>query len=136
VLRRTGVHHALVFYGHDGLDELTTTTTSTVLDVSADGIRELVVDPVELDLAAAEREDLLGGDVDRNVAIAKEVLAGHGGPARDMVLLNTAAALVAADAAISLPDGLEAAARSIDEGRARDTLDAWVESSRRAATGA
>jgi anthranilate phosphoribosyltransferase len=53
-----------------------------------------------------------------------------------MVLLNTAAALVAADAAISLPDGLEAAARSIDEGRARDTLDAWVESSRRVAPGA
>ena len=57
----------------------------------------------------------------------------QGGPARDMVLLNTAAALVAADAALSLPDGLEAAARSIDEGRARNALDAWVESSRRAA---
>ena len=54
VLRRTGIHHALVFYGHDGLDELTTTTTSTLLDVSADGVRELVVDPVELGLAAAE----------------------------------------------------------------------------------
>jgi anthranilate phosphoribosyltransferase len=136
VLRRTGVHHALVFYGHDGLDELTTTTTSTLLDVSADGVRELEVDPVELDLAPARREDLLGGDVDRNVAIAKEILAGQGGPARDMVLLNTAAALVAADAALSLADGLEAAARSIDQGRARDTLDAWVECSRRAAAGA
>jgi anthranilate phosphoribosyltransferase len=132
VLRRTGTRHAVVFYGHDGLDELTTTTTSTLLDVSADGVRELVVDPVELGLAPAEPEDLVGGDVDRNVAIAKEVLAGHGGPARDMVLLNTAAALVAADAALSLADGLEAAARSIDEGRARGTLDAWVESSRRA----
>jgi anthranilate phosphoribosyltransferase len=136
VLRRTGVHHALVFYGHDGLDELTTTTTSTLLDVSADGVRELVVDPVELGLGAAERGDLVGGDVDRNVAIAKEVLAGQGGPARDMVLLNTAAALVAADAALSLPDGLEAAARSIDGGHARDTLDAWVETSRRVAAGA
>jgi anthranilate phosphoribosyltransferase len=135
VLRRTGVHHALVFYGHDGLDELTTTTTSTLLDVSADGVRELVVDPVELGLPAADREDLLGGDVDRNVAIAKEILAGHGGPPRDLVLLNTAAALVAADAALSLADGLEAAARSIDEGRARATLDAWVESSRRASGG-
>ena len=133
VLRRTGIHHALVFYGHDGLDELTTTTTSTLLDVSADGVRELVVDPSELGLAAAGREDLLGGDVDRNVAIAKEVLAGQGGPPREIVLLNTAAALVAADAALSLSDGLEAAARSIDEGRARAALDAWAESSRRAA---
>jgi anthranilate phosphoribosyltransferase len=136
VLRRTGVRHALVFYGHDGLDELTTTTTSTMLDVSADGIRELEVDPVELGLAAAGREDLVGGDVDRNVAIAREVLAGKGGPARDMVLLNTAAALVAADAALSLADGLEAAARSLDQGRARDALDAWVESSRRASADA
>jgi anthranilate phosphoribosyltransferase len=133
VLRRTGIHHALVFYGHDGLDELTTTTTSTLLDVSADGVRELVVDPSELGLAAAGREDLLGGDVDRNVAIAKEVLAGQGGPPREIVLLNTAAALVAADAALSLSDGLEAAARSIDQGRARAALDAWAESSRRAA---
>jgi anthranilate phosphoribosyltransferase len=131
-----GTSHAIVLYGHDGLDELTTTTTSTMLDVSADGVRELMVDPVELGLSAADPADLLGGDVDRNVAIAKEVLAGHGGPPREMVLLNTAAALVAADAAISLMDGLEAAARSIDEGRARDTLDAWVEVSRRLAADA
>ena len=133
VLRKVGTRHAIVLYGHDGLDELTTTTTSTMLDVSADGVRELMVDPVELGIPAADPGDLLGGDVERNVAIAKEVLAGHGGPARDLVLLNTAAALVAADAAISLMDGLEAAARSIDEGRARDTLDAWVEASRRLA---
>ena len=133
VLRKVGTRHAIVLYGHDGLDELTTTTTSTMLDVSADGVRELMVDPVELGIPAADPGDLLGGDVERNVAIAKEVLAGHGGPARELVLLNTAAALVAADAAISLMDGLEAAARSIDEGRARDTLDAWVEASRRLA---
>jgi anthranilate phosphoribosyltransferase len=136
VLRRTGTRHALVFYGHDGLDELTITTTSTVLDVSADGVRELVVDPVELGIAAADPADLVGGDVDRNVAIAKEVLAGHGGPPREMVLLNTAAALVAADAALSLADGLEAAARSLDQGRARDVLDAWVELSSRLAADA
>ncbi len=136
VLRKVGTRHAIVLYGHDGLDELTTTTTSTMLDVSADGVRELMVDPVELGIPAADPGDLLGGDVERNVAIAKEVLAGHGGPARELVLLNTAAALVAADAAISLMDGLEAAARSIDEGRARDTLDAWVETSRRLAADA
>jgi anthranilate phosphoribosyltransferase len=133
VLRRTGTRHALVFYGHDGLDELTTTTTSTLLDVSQDGIRELVVDPVELGLPAADLDDLLGGDVDRNVAIARQVLAGQGGPARDLVLLNAAAGLVAADASLSLADGLELAARALDEGRARDALDAWVEASRKLA---
>jgi anthranilate phosphoribosyltransferase len=133
VLRRTGAAHALVFYGHDGLDELTTTTTSTLLDVSQDGVRELVVDPVELGIPAADPQDLLGGDVERNVAIARQVLAGQGGPARDMVLLNAAAGLVAADAALSLADGLELAARALDEGRARDALDAWVEASRKLA---
>jgi anthranilate phosphoribosyltransferase len=136
VLRQVGTSHAIVLYGHDGLDELTTTTTSTMLDVSADGVRELMVDPVELGIATADPADLRGGDVDRNVAIAKEVLAGHGGPAREMVLLNTAAALVAADAALSLVDGLEAAARSLDEDHARDALDAWVEASRRLAADA
>ncbi|HYT26774.1 MAG TPA: anthranilate phosphoribosyltransferase, partial [Actinomycetota bacterium] len=135
VLRRTGTRHALVFHGHDGLDELTTTTTSMLLDVSQDGVREMEVDPVALGLAPATRESLVGGDVERNVAIAKQVLAGEGGPPRDLVLLNTAAALVAADAALSLVDGLEAAARSIDEGRAAAVLEAWVEASRRAAAG-
>src|ERR671931_2817022 len=66
-LAELGSEHALVFHGHDGLDELTTTTTSMLLDVSQDGIRELVVDPVELGIPAADREDLLGGDVERNV---------------------------------------------------------------------
>jgi anthranilate phosphoribosyltransferase len=133
VLRRTGIRHAWVFHGDDGLDELTTTTTSTVLDVSADGVREFLVDPSELGFAPAEREELVGGDVERNVAIARSVLAGDGGPARDMVLLNAAAALVAADAAIELGTAIEAAARSIDDGRARDTLASWVDASQQVA---
>jgi anthranilate phosphoribosyltransferase len=131
VLRRTGIRHALVFYGHDGLDELTVTTTSTVLEVGPASLHELEVDPEALGLQLAAADALVGGDVDRNLAIAKAVLAGQGGPARDIVLLNAAAALVAADAALGLPDGIEVAARSIDEGRAAAKLDAWVEVSRR-----
>jgi anthranilate phosphoribosyltransferase len=134
VLRRTGIRHALVFYGHDGLDELTLTTTSTMLEVGPDSLRELEVDPEALGLESAAREDLLGGDVERNLAIAKAVLAGQGGPARDFVLLNAAAALVAADAALGLAEGLETAARSIDEGRAQAKLDAWVQVSQQAAS--
>jgi anthranilate phosphoribosyltransferase len=133
VLRRTGSRHALVFYGHDGLDELTVTTTSTALEVGPDSVRELVVDPEALGVAHPDLREILGGDVERNVAIAKQVLAGQGGAPRDIVLLNAAAALVAADAVTSLPDGLEAAARSIDQGKARATLDAWVEASQQAA---
>ena len=133
VLRRTGTERALVFYGHDGLDELTTTTTSTVLEVTPDGVSERLLDPRALGLPPAAREDLLGGDVERNVALAREVLAGRGGPRRDMVLLNAAAALIACGAAADFPEGLELAARSLDSGRARDALDAWVEVSRRLA---
>ncbi|HKE98593.1 MAG TPA: anthranilate phosphoribosyltransferase [Actinomycetes bacterium] len=133
VLRRTGTAHAWVFHGDDGLDELTTTSASTVHEVRPDGVATLRVDPAELGLAPAAREDLLGGDVDRNVEVARSVLAGEGGPARELVLLNAAAALVAADAAGSLADGLELAARSIDRGRARAVLEAWVEASQQAA---
>jgi anthranilate phosphoribosyltransferase len=131
VLRRTGIRHALVFYGHDGLDELTVTTTSTVLEVGPASLHELEVDPDALGLGLAAPGDLRGGDVERNLAIAKAVLAGQSGPARDIVLLNAAAALVAADAALGLPDGIEIAARSLDDGRAAAKLDAWVEISRR-----
>jgi anthranilate phosphoribosyltransferase len=136
VLRRTGIRHALVFYGHDGLDELTLTTTSTMLEVGPDSLRELEVDPEALGLPSASSEELLGGDAQRNLAIAKAVLTGQGGPARDFVLLNAAAALVAADAALGLAEGLELAARSIDEGRALAKLDAWVEVSQRVAASA
>jgi anthranilate phosphoribosyltransferase len=133
VLRRTGTRHAWVLFGHDGLDELTTTTTSTVLDVGQDGVRELVIDPAALGLAAAERDDVLGGDVDRNVEVARSVLAGAGGPARDLVVLNAAAALVAADVAAGLPECMELAARSIDDGKASAALGAWIEASQQAA---
>lgn len=129
VLRRTGIRHAWVFHGGDGLDELTTTTSSAVLDVRPEGVEELVVDPTALGLPRARPEELRGGDAARNVQIARAVLDGRGGPARDMVLLNAAAGLVAADLAVDLPVGLELAARSIDSGRARDTLDAWVQTS-------
>jgi anthranilate phosphoribosyltransferase len=133
VLRRTGTRHAWVFHGGDGLDELTTTTSSTVLEVRPEGTTQLVVDPDALGLPRAQREDLLGGDVQRNVEVARSVLAGHGGPARDMVLLNAAAALVAADLAADLPAGLETAARALDDGRAREVLDAWAGTSQQLA---
>jgi anthranilate phosphoribosyltransferase len=133
VLRRTGTRHAWVFHGGDGLDELTTTTTSTVLDVRPDATTEFEVDPAALGLTPVAPEALLGGDVERNVAVARAVLAGVGGPARELVLLNAGAALVAADAVADLPAGIEAAARSIDGGAADAALANWVDASRRVA---
>jgi anthranilate phosphoribosyltransferase len=121
-----GAERALVFYGHDGLDELTVTTTSSVLDLEGGELRRYDVDPVALGFKPAERGALAGGDAAGNAQVAHQVLAGKHGPVRDVVVLNAAAALVAAGAAGDLTDGVDAAHASIDDGRAAAALDAFV----------
>jgi len=126
VLAARGAERALVVYGHDGLDELTTTTTSTVLELRQGEIRTYDVDPVGLGLAPAAADDLQGGDPARNAGLARRVLDGEPGPRRDFVLLNAAAGLVAAGLADDLAAGLELAAAAVDDGRAAGVLDRLV----------
>jgi anthranilate phosphoribosyltransferase len=126
VLERRGAERALVFYGHDGLDELTTTTESTVVELRDGELRTYELDPVELGFALVPEGAIKGGDAPCNADIARRVLDGEPGPARDITLLNAAAALVAADAAPSLPEGVELAAASLDGGRAAAALDRLV----------
>lgn len=134
VLAAGGTERALVVYGHDGLDELTTTTTSTVVDMRAgEEVRSYDVDPVRLGLESATADQLKGGDPATNAAYARAVLDDEPGPHRDIVLLNAAAALVAADAAPDLTTGLEAARRSIATGSAASALERLVVASRAAA---
>ena len=128
-LAELGAEHALVFYGHDGLDELTTTTTSTVLELRDGTIETREVDPAALGLAVADRSGLAGGDAAGNAQVVHRVLAGQQGPARDIALLNAAAALVVAGIADDLADGVERAAGSIDDGHAAAALDALVRTS-------
>lgn len=128
-LAELGVERAWVFYGHDGLDELTTTTTSTVHELRDGTISRFNVDPAALSLAVADRADLAGGDADRNAQVVHAVLDGKPGPNRDIALLNAAAALVVAGVADDLPHGLDVARTSVDDGRAHDALDAFVRSS-------
>ncbi len=125
-LGELGTQHALVFYGHDGLDELTTTTRSTVLELRDGEVRTFEVDPGELGLEAVEPGALTGGDAEENADVVRRVLDGERGPLRDVVLLNAAAALVVAGIAGDLADGLEVAALAVDEGRAAACLDAFV----------
>src|SRR5215469_10044533 len=87
---------ALVFHGNDGLDELTTTDTSTVWVVHDGTVSQTVVDPAHLGLPRSKPEDLRGGDPAHNAAVARAVLAGTPGPVRNTVVLNAAAALAAA----------------------------------------
>ncbi len=136
VLAARGMTRALVVYGHDGLDELTTTTTSTVVDLSDETVRTYVVDPEALGLRPAEPGDLRGGDAATNAAIARRVCGGDPGPHRDIVLLNASAGLVAAGLADDLAAGLELATAAVDDGRAETVLDRLVAVSQaRAATG-
>lgn len=132
VLAARGAERALVVTGHDGLDELTTTTTSTVQELRDGRVRTYVVDPVELGLPVASVESIRGGDAARNVELATSVLAGEAGPHRDMVLLNAAAGLVAAGVAGDLVAGFEAAAASVDGGAAAGVLEKVVAVSRAA----
>ena len=125
-LAKLGTEHALVFCGHDGLDELTTTGPSHVWEIRKGEVREYDFDPAEHGIARATLDQLQGGALADNVRIADAVLAGEQGPRRDIVLVGAAAALVAADLADDWASGLEAAARSIDSGAARGILDRWI----------
>lgn len=128
VLARRGVR-AKLFRGQDGLDELTTTGISVVYDVRDGDVRETHVDPADLGLARASIDDLRGGDADEGARIARAVLEGEQGPRRDVVLLNAGTALEIAGAADSVAEGMELAARSIDEGAAASVLARWIEAS-------
>ncbi|GEL17160.1 anthranilate phosphoribosyltransferase [Pseudonocardia asaccharolytica] len=127
---------ALVVRGDDGLDELTTTTTSTVWVAGGGGVRTETLDPAALGVPAATREELRGGDPADNAAACRAVLAGDGGPVREAVLLNAAGALVAvdgptADLADALGAARERAAKAIDSGAAAALLTRWAEASTR-----
>lgn len=133
VMADNGARRTLVVYGHDGLDELTTTDTSTVLDQQDGAVHTYVVDPAELGLSMAEPASLVGGDAAGNADLARRVLGGEAGACRDIVVLNAAAGIVAGGAAGDLIEGLAIATASIDDGRAAAALDRLVSVSQAAA---
>ena len=133
VLAARGVD-AWVFRGDDGLDELTTTTTSQVWQVHGGTVTESHVDPSAVGIALARPEDLRGGDAQHNADVVHRVLAGEQGPVRDAVLLNAAAGLAVYDepgATVedALPAAFARAAEAVDSGAAADLLTRWVEAS-------
>jgi anthranilate phosphoribosyltransferase len=140
---------ALVFRGDDGLDELTTTTTSSVWVADGGSVHEISLDPLRLGIDPVVPDVLRGGDRIRNAAVVHEVLAGGGGGVRDVVLLNAAAAIVAFDGLSGQVDaphpdalnvealnveavedliaaGLRVAAEAIDSGAAAALLQRWI----------
>jgi len=129
-LRLHGSISSWVVHG-GGLDELTTTGTSTVLSLRDGQVRSFTVDPVALGLAPAIPDELQGGTPDVNAEAVRRVLAGDHGAHRNIVVLNAAAGLVVADRVSDLAEGIERAAESIDSGAAARVLQRLVEVSNR-----
>ncbi|MCA1710866.1 MAG: anthranilate phosphoribosyltransferase [Actinobacteria bacterium] len=134
VLAARGVD-ALVFRGDDGLDELTTTGTSTVWTVAGGEVSSAPFDPAAVGIGRASLADLRGADAPYNAGVARDLLAGAAGPVRDAVLLNAAAAIAAYEAGSGeletrLAAGLGRATAALDDGRAGALLERWVTVSR------
>jgi len=123
-LAARGSAHALVVHGDGGLDELALTGPTQVREVrDGEVVGAWTASPADVGLAEVAVDDLPGGDAAQNAAIARRVLAGEQGPARDIVLLNAGAGLLVAGLAGSLADGVALAAAAIDDGRAADQLE-------------
>jgi anthranilate phosphoribosyltransferase len=125
VLARRGTR-AKLFRGEDGLDELTTTGSSVVLDVRDGKVFQSRLDPTEHGIPRASPDDLRGGDPADASRVARGVLGGEQGPKRDVVLLNAGAALEVAGAAADLDEAIALASASLDDGSAGRTLERWI----------
>ncbi len=130
---RGGEDHVIVVRGDDGLDELTTTASSTVWRVQEEGVGVESIDPRELGLPRVSMEDLRGGDARVNAAIARTFLDGETGAVRDAVLLNSAGAVAAYEGLVAgqsvqdaLATHLSRVAEAVDSGAAAALLDRWV----------
>lgn len=118
-----GAQRLFVVHGHDGLDEITTTTSTTVAEVRDGAVREYELHPRDAGLPTASPADLVGGDPAQNAEIIRDLLGGAPGPKRDIVLLNAAAAIVSSGRAADLREGVAAAAAAVDSGAARRKLE-------------
>jgi anthranilate phosphoribosyltransferase len=130
VLKRLGSRRVFVVHGHDGMDEITVTTTSRVSELKDGVIKTYNLDPVQYVGDYGDMKALLGGDPATNARITRAILEGEKGPRRDIVCLNAAAAIVAGGKAADLREGVERAAQAIDSGKAMAALQGMVEMSR------
>jgi len=127
-----GARRAWVVHGADGLDEISTTGYTKVSECRDGAVNTFYVHPSDVGLPKATPESLKGGDAGANAQVARDVLSGGRGPARDIVLMNSAASLLIAGAAADLGEGMKMAEAAIDEGRAAAVLDRLVRASQAA----
>jgi anthranilate phosphoribosyltransferase len=123
VLLNLDVERALVIHGMDGLDEITITRETKISELKNGKITNYEIEPEQFGIERAERNELVGGDADENAKIINAILAGEKGAKRDIVILNTAAALYVGKVADSLAEGLDKARAIIDSGLAQKKLE-------------
>jgi anthranilate phosphoribosyltransferase len=131
-LSMLGLHRAVVVHGLDGLDEITITGPTRVAEARDGTVRTYEVDPEEFGIKRSTLEEISGGDAARNASIVRDVLSGTKSPRRDVVVLNAAAAFVAAGRVDHIGDGVSIAEHSIDSGAAAAKLQALVNFSKNA----
>lgn len=129
VLRLLGSRRAFIVHGHDGMDEITTTSTTRVSELVNGKVHTHELEPIAFIESYADASDLVGGDCATNAGITRLVLSGKKGPCRDIVCLNAAAAIAAGGKADSIQHGWKLAQESIDSGKARQALEGLVEAS-------
>jgi anthranilate phosphoribosyltransferase len=127
VLKNLGSVRAMVVHGMEGLDEISLCGPTKVAELRDRQIKEYNIAPEELGLNRCRLEELHGGNAEQSAAIVRGVLQGGKGPARDVVLLNSGAALYVSGSAASIKDGMALAASSIDSGKARQKLEQLVQ---------
>jgi anthranilate phosphoribosyltransferase len=123
-LSMLGLHRALVVHGLDGLDEITITGPTRIAEAREGSVRTYEVDPEEFGMTRSTLQEIAGGDAKQNAAIIRAVLQGEKSPRRDVVVLNSAAALVAAGRTDHIVESIPLAAESIDSGAAAGKLEA------------
>lgn len=123
VLRNLGIKRALAVHGADGLDEITTTDRTFISEYNGKEIISYDISPEEVGIPLAKEEDLLGGDLADNVRIVESILNGEDSPRKDIVVLNAAYALYIGEKVKNITEGVHAARKSIEEGKAKEKLD-------------
>ena len=121
-----GTKHALLVASQDGLDELSISAPTLVVEVIGQDVRSYSVAPEDVGLALARAEEIPGGDPAENAATTRAILAGERGASRDLAVLNAGAAILAGGGADTLEAGVRAAERAIDDGAAADALERFV----------
>jgi anthranilate phosphoribosyltransferase len=127
VLKGLGCYHALVVHGEDGLDEITVTGKTQVCELNEGSIKSYSIRPEDFGLPQASLDSLVGGTLEENATLLRRILTGTPGPQRDVVLMNTAAALLAGDRINTLQEGVDLAQEVIDNGYALAKLEQLIE---------